>query len=262
MKLVQSWPKKGSGLLIGYAARAPLVHEDTELVERPGLSRRSILTGSLLLAGGALAGCQTAVGLPDQAELPDEDFDYASAYAALPDGDFTWPAINYKNFDESYLRQVVEYKTREMPGTIIVDPYNNYLYWTLGNKKALRYGIGVGRAGFDWSGEALVRVKREHPIWRPPREMIARKPSLERYWEKGYPPGLKNPLGARAMDLWQGPVDTLYRIHGTNQPSSIGKSVSSGCIRMWQQDVIDLFNRVPLRTKVVVLSEDPNADAA
>ncbi|MBG6158636.1 lipoprotein-anchoring transpeptidase ErfK/SrfK [Labrenzia sp. EL_159] len=237
------------------------LHENSILGKDGLVSRRTFLTGGLLLTGAVLAGCQTAVGLPDQAELPDENFDYATAYAALPDGEYTWPAINYKNFDESYLRQIVEYKTRERPGTIIVDPYNNYLYWTLGNKKALRYGIGVGRAGFDWSGEALIRVKREHPIWRPPREMIARKPSLERYWEKGYPPGLKNPLGARAMDLWQGPVDTLFRIHGTNKPSSIGKSVSSGCIRMWQQDVIDLFNRVPLRTKVVVLSKDPNAEA-
>jgi lipoprotein-anchoring transpeptidase ErfK/SrfK len=151
--------------------------------------------------------------------------------------------------------------TREKPGTVIVDPYHNFLYWTLGNKKALRYGIGVGRAGFAWSGEALIRVKRPHPIWRPPREMIARKPSLERYWEKGYPAGLKNPLGARAMDLWQGATDTLYRIHGTNQPNSIGKSVSSGCIRMWQQDVIDLYNRVPLRTKVVVLTKETDAEA-
>jgi lipoprotein-anchoring transpeptidase ErfK/SrfK len=227
------------------------------------INRRGFLAAGLLLTATGLAGCQSAglVGLPDQADLPDEQFDYAAAYAALPDGDFTWPAINYKNFDQKYWRQIVEYKTRERPGTIIVDPYNNFLYWTLGNGKALRYGIGVGKAGFAWSGEAKIRVKRPHPIWRPPREMIARKPSLERYWEKGYPPGLKNPLGARAMDLWQGSTDTLYRIHGTNKPNSIGKSVSSGCIRMWQQDVIDLFSRVPLQTKVIVLSKDPNADA-
>lgn len=226
-----------------------------------GFSRRSLLAGGLVVAAGALSGCQTleAVGLPDQPPLPDEEFDYASAYAKLPDGEFTWPAINYKSFDQKYWRQVVDFKTRERPGTIIVDPYNNFLYWVLPGRKALRYGIGVGRAGFDWSGEALIRVKRPHPLWRPPREMIARNPSLERYWEKGFPPGPRNPLGARAMDLWDGPVDTLYRIHGTNKPSSIGKSVSSGCIRMWQQDVIDLFDRVPLRTKVIVLTEEQAA---
>ncbi|WP_417684938.1 L,D-transpeptidase [Roseibium sp.] len=222
------------------------------------LSRRSFLTGSACLLAVSLAGCNTLgmPGLAGQDPLPAADFDYAKAYAALPDGEFTWPAINYKAFDPKFLRQVVDYKTREHAGTIIVDPYHNFLYWTLGGNKALRYGIGVGQAGFAWSGEAKIRVKREHPLWRPPREMIDRKPSLGRYWEKGFPPGLKNPLGARAMDLWQGSTDTLYRIHGTNDPSSIGKSVSSGCIRMWHQDVIDLFKRVPLHTKVIVLTKD------
>jgi len=220
-----------------------------------GVSRRGFLTGLAASSGLLVSGCYS-VGLHDQPDLPGEGFDYASAYAALPDGDYTWPAINYEAFDQKYWRQIVDYKSGEKPGTIIVDPYNNFLYWTLSPKKALRYGIGVGRAGFAWSGEALIRVKREHPIWRPPREMIARKPSLERYWENGMEPGLKNPLGARAMDLWQGRIDTLYRIHGTNKPNSIGKSVSSGCIRMWQQDVIDLFARVPLRTKVVVIGKE------
>lgn len=224
-----------------------------------GFSRRTLLTGAAVLFAAPLAGCYT-VGLPDQPPLPDETFDYAAAYATLPDGEFTWPAINYKAFDPIYLRQVVDYKSREKPGTIIVDPYNNFLYWTLTPKKALRYGIGVGRAGYAWSGDALIRVKRLHPIWRPPREMIARKPSLERYWKDGMKAGLRNPLGARAMDLWQGSTDTLYRIHGTSQPNSIGRSVSSGCIRMWHQDVIDLFERVPLRTKVIVLQKD-DADA-
>jgi len=221
------------------------------------LSRRSFVAAGVASLGLAVSGC-VSVGLPGQPPLPDEDFDYASAYAAKEDGEFTWPAINYQSFDQKYWRQVVEYRSREKPGTIIVDPYNRFLYWTLSNRKALRYGIGVGRSAFSWSGTALIRVKREHPIWRPPREMIARKPSLEKYWVDGFPPGLRNPLGARAMDLWQGSVDTLYRIHGTNSPNSIGKSVSSGCIRMWQQDVIDLFERVPLRTKVIVLDKDPN----
>lgn len=225
-------------------------------------SRRAFVRGALLLGATALSGCYT-VGLPGQPPLPDEEFDYAAAYAPLEDGDFTWPAINYKAFDREYWRQVVDYKSRQRPGTIIVDPYNKHLYWILSPSKALRYGIGVGKAGFAWSGEAQVRVKREHPIWRPPREMIARKPSLERYWEEGFPAGLKNPLGARAMDLWQGNRDTLYRIHGTPNPNSIGTNASSGCIRMWHQDVIDLYQRVPLRTKVIVLGkdEDENKEA-
>jgi lipoprotein-anchoring transpeptidase ErfK/SrfK len=226
---------------------------------RNPVSRRALLGGGLAMMAIPLSGCQSvgySVGLHGQPDLPDESFDYASAYAAWPDGDYTWPAINYKSFDRKFWRQVVDYKSHEKPGTIIVDPYNNFLYWTLSRKKALRYGIGVGRSGFAWSGEALIRVKREHPIWRPPQEMIARKPSLGRYWEKGMEPGLRNPLGARAMDLWQGPVDTLFRIHGTNKPSSIGTKASSGCIRMWQQDVIDLFSRVPLRTKVIVLTKE------
>ncbi|MEJ8473235.1 L,D-transpeptidase [Roseibium algae] len=220
-----------------------------------GVSRRFFVSGCFAAMTLPLAGCYTA-GLPGQPPLPDETFDYASAYAVWPDGDFTWPAINYQSFDRKYWRQVVDYKSGEKPGTIIVDPYNYFLYWILTPKTALRYGISVGRSGYAWSGDAMIRVKREHPRWRPPREMIARKPSLERYWKDGMGPGLKNPLGARAMDLWQGSRDTLFRIHGTSSPNSIGKSVSSGCIRMWHQDVIDLFERVPLRTKVIVLSKE------
>lgn len=225
-----------------------------------GLSRRLFVGGGLTALSATLAGCYS-VGLPNQPPLPDETFDYASAYAARADGDFTWPAVNYEAFDPKYWRQVADYTSPETPGTVIVDPYNNFLYWTLSRRKALRYGIGVGRAGFAWNGEALIRVKRVHPLWRPPREMIARRPSLEKYWEEGFPPGLKNPLGARAMDLWEGRVDTLYRIHGTPDPASIGRSVSSGCIRMWHQDAIDLFERVPLRTKVVVLTEEQAVSA-
>ncbi|NRG19510.1 L,D-transpeptidase [Rhizobiales bacterium] len=222
-------------------------------------SRRTLIIGAPL----ALTACQTAlVGLSNQPPLPDDEFDYELAYAAKEEDEFRIPAIDYKAFDRKFWRQVVDYDTRERAGTIVVDPYNNFLYWTLGRDRALRYGIGVGKAGFAWSGDAKVRVKRPWPIWRPPQEMIARRPELAKYWEEGYPRGPKNPLGARAMDLWQGSVDTLYRIHGTPEPSSIGRSVSSGCIRMWHQDVIDLYDRVPLHTKVVVLSEEASAKTA
>ena len=141
-------------------------------------------------------------------------------------------------------RQVVNYATREAPGTIIIDTPNTYLYLVLGNGQAMRYGIGVGRDGFTWSGTQTITKKAEWPDWTPPPEMIARQPYLPRQMAGG--PG--NPLGARAMYLG----GTVYRIHGTNQPQTIGQSVSSGCFRLVNPDVIDLFDRVPVGTKVVV----------
>ena len=147
-------------------------------------------------------------------------------------------------------RQVVNYATREAPGTIIVDTPNTYLYYVLGGGKAVRYGIGVGREGFTWSGVKSVERKAEWPDWIPPAEMIARQPYLPRWMAGG--PG--NPLGARAMYIG----GTIYRIHGTNQPSSIGKQVSSGCIRMLNEDVVDLYRRAHVGSKVVVLPGSPS----
>ena len=145
----------------------------------------------------------------------------------------------------AFRRQVVDYRTSEVPGTIIIDTPNTHLYLVLGNGKAIRYGIGVGRDGFTWSGTQTISRKAEWPDWTPPAEMIARQPYLPRYMAGG--PG--NPLGARAMYLG----NTIYRIHGTNDPSTIGGRVSSGCIRMTNEDVIDLYGRVNIGTKVVVL---------
>jgi lipoprotein-anchoring transpeptidase ErfK/SrfK len=142
-------------------------------------------------------------------------------------------------------RQVVDYRTSEAPGTIIIDTPNTYLYFVLGNGKAMRYGIGVGREGFTWSGTQTITKKAEWPDWTPPEEMIQRQPYLPRFMAGG--PG--NPLGARAMYLG----GTVYRIHGTNAPSTIGGRVSSGCIRLVNEDVIDLYSRVNVGTKVVVL---------
>jgi lipoprotein-anchoring transpeptidase ErfK/SrfK len=144
-----------------------------------------------------------------------------------------------------FRRQVVAYATREAPGTIIIDTPNTYLYYVLGNGQAVRYGIGVGRDGFTWSGVQSVTKKAEWPDWTPPPEMIARQPYLPRHMAGG--PG--NPLGARAMYLG----GTVYRIHGTNAPETIGKHVSSGCIRLTNEDVTDLYTRVNIGTKVVVL---------
>ena len=149
-------------------------------------------------------------------------------------------------------RQVVNYATREAPGTIIIDTPNTYLYYVLGNGQAIRYGIGIGRDGFTWSGTQTITKKAEWPAWTPPPEMIARQPYLPRHMAGG--PG--NPLGARAMYLG----GTIYRIHGTNAPETIGTRVSSGCLRLTNEDVSDLYSRVNVGTKVIVLPMDRRAD--
>ena len=144
-------------------------------------------------------------------------------------------------------RQIVSYASNEPTGTIIIDPEHTFLYLTLGAGRAMRYGIGVGREGFEWSGSETIARKSEWPDWIPPAAMIARQPYLPRWIGGG--PG--NPLGARALYLG----NTDYRIHGTNDPSSIGKHMSSGCIRLLNADVIDLYNRVQVGTKVIVLPD-------
>jgi lipoprotein-anchoring transpeptidase ErfK/SrfK len=144
-----------------------------------------------------------------------------------------------------FKRQIVDYRTSEVPGTIVIDTPNTYLYLVLGNGRAMRYGIGVGREGFTWSGTQNVTKKAEWPDWTPPPEMIERQPYLPRFMAGG--PG--NPLGARAMYLG----GSVYRIHGTNDPSTIGHRVSSGCIRLTNGDVADLYSHVNVGTKVVVL---------
>lgn len=153
-----------------------------------------------------------------------------------------------------FRRKQVAFQTKEAPGTIIVDPQSKYLYLVLNNVRAMRYGIGVGRQGFEWSGEAVIRRKAKWPRWTPPKEMVERD-ALAAEWAGGMPGGPTNPLGARALYLFQGDVDTLYRIHGTFQPQTIGTAVSSGCIRMINADVADLYERIKIGAKVVVLSD-------
>jgi lipoprotein-anchoring transpeptidase ErfK/SrfK len=148
--------------------------------------------------------------------------------------------------DPIYLRQVVVYPTSERSGTIVVDTRSHFLYFVLGDGRALRYCIGVAKSGFEWKGTHQVSRKAEWPSWTPPAEMLQRRPELPRFMEGGE----NNPLGARALYLGS----TLYRIHGTNEPWSIGQNVSSGCIRMTNADVIDLYERVKLHSKVVVIS--------
>jgi lipoprotein-anchoring transpeptidase ErfK/SrfK len=152
-----------------------------------------------------------------------------------------------------FRRQVVAYNGSEAPGTVIIDTPNTFLYLVMGNGRALRYGIGVGRDGFRWSGVQHITKKAEWPDWTPPAEMIARQPYLPRFMAGGP----TNPLGARAMYLG----NTIYRIHGTNAPSTIGQRVSSGCIRLTNEDVTDLASRVNVGTKVIVINADSRAEA-
>jgi lipoprotein-anchoring transpeptidase ErfK/SrfK len=158
----------------------------------------------------------------------------------------------------NYRREDVEFITLEPRGTILIDPVSHFLYLVQGGNKARRYGIGVGGEGYGWSGVAIVRSKQEWPDWYPNKEIIQRQPQLTTRLKtlqggQGVPGGAENPLGARALYLWQDNKDTLYRIHGTNEPWTIGQNVSSGCIRLNNDDVIDLYNRTPVGTKVVVL---------
>jgi hypothetical protein len=159
-----------------------------------------------------------------------------------------------KELPSQFRRTLVDYYTREPAGTIVVDTPNTYLYFVLGNGKALRYGIGVGREGFTWSGSEKVSRMAEWPDWNPPEQMIERQPYLPRFMAGGD----GNPLGARALYLG----DTLFRIHGTNQPSTIGTFVSSGCIRLTNEDITDLYRRVKVGTRVVVLSAKGDGTAA
>ena len=151
-------------------------------------------------------------------------------------------------------KEIVPYQTSERPGTIIINTSERRLYYVLGDGQAIRYGVGVGRQGFQWSGVAKIGAKREWPAWHPPAEMIERElVQYGRQLPSRMEGGPGNPLGARALYLYQGSKDTLYRIHGTNDPRSIGQATSSGCIRMLNEEVIDLYNRVNMGAKVIVV---------
>jgi lipoprotein-anchoring transpeptidase ErfK/SrfK len=181
---------------------------------------------------------------------------FPDAYGKTVDDGFQLPAIPIQKLDKKFHRQVVSFDTKESPGTVIVNTRERFLYYVLSGGKAVRYGIGVGKQGFAWSGTAYVAWKQEWPSWHPPKEMATRKPEVAKYVEDGMNPGVSNPLGARAMYLFNDKgQDTLFRLHGTPEWSSIGTAASSGCIRLINQDVIDLYSRVrPGRnTKVVVI---------
>ncbi|HEX3935890.1 MAG TPA: L,D-transpeptidase [Xanthobacteraceae bacterium] len=197
---------------------------------------------TLLVSVGLLAGALALSPVSASAQA----FPSMSQYA--PQADQSGNAASDDGLASSLRRQVVNYSSDEPAGTIVIDTPHAFLYLVLGGGKAMRYGIGVGREGFTWSGTETIVRKAEWPDWIPPTEMVARQPYLPRFVAGG--PG--NPLGARAMYLG----NTDYRIHGTNDPSSIGKHMSSGCIRLLNADVIDLYSRVGIGTKVVVLPSD------
>ena len=189
---------------------------------------------------------------------PGAERQFAALYGRVDGEPYPIPGVRLTDVDPAYLRRAVNYPTSEPAGTIIVDPQNHYLYLVQGGGQAIRYGVGVGRQGFGWSGVATIHDKQQWPDWYPPKEMLDRQPELRRQMSElqsgiGMPGGPRNPLGARAMYLWQNNKDTLFRIHGTFEPWTIGKSVSSGCIRMINQDVLDLYERTPVGAKVVVL---------
>jgi lipoprotein-anchoring transpeptidase ErfK/SrfK len=212
-------------------------------------SRKAITFGVLAIGTLALSGAVSAAPLPLFPFIIPPPFQSPEQQPqAAPEENTNSPV----ELPARLKRQVVSYPTREAAGTVIIDTPHTYLYYVLPGGRAIRYGIGVGRDGFTWSGVQSVTKKAEWPDWTPPPEMIARQPYLPRHMAGG--PG--NPLGARAMYLG----GTVYRIHGTNAPETIGTHVSSGCIRLTNEDVSDLYTRVNVGTKVIVLPMDRHAE--
>lgn len=215
------------------------------------MDRRAFLGGAVGVAGMGLAG-QAMAQTPARPNLTVPVFEGpASLYAARVDGGHSLPAIPYEKIDPRFLRRVVISPSLERPGTVLVDTTAHFLYYIVEGGKAIRYGVSLGKAGFDWTGTANIQFKKAWPVWTPPPEMIKRKPELAQY-AKGMPPGPQSPLGARALYLFKNGRDTMYRLHGTPEWSSIGKNASSGCVRMLNQDVIDLHSRVSGPTPVLV----------
>jgi lipoprotein-anchoring transpeptidase ErfK/SrfK len=196
----------------------------------------------------AVASEPAAVPSP---ERPAVKPDYPLIYADLDDSDYHLPAISHALVDQRYLRQEVDYKSDEPAGSIVVDTKSKFLYFILKDDRAIRYGVSLGAQGRAWKGRAIIQWKRKWPTWTPTTSMIGRNPKLEQ-WKQGMPAGLSNPLGARALYIFQDGQDTLYRIHGSPEWQSIGKNASSGCVRMFNQDVIDLYDRVKGKAILVV----------
>jgi lipoprotein-anchoring transpeptidase ErfK/SrfK len=211
------------------------------------LSRRSFLVGSALGLGTVgLGGCATTDG--NGMSLAEA----TKIYGPVPDKRFPIPAADISKVDPRFYRRTVRYETNEVPGTIIVDPRNYYVYRIERDGIATRYGANVGRDGFRWSGNAYVGRKAEWPTWTPPKEMIRRQPEAGR-WARGMPGGLDNPLGARTLYLYQNGAYTLYTIYASSDVESIGSGITSGCVGLLTQDMMHLYDRTSVKTKVIVL---------
>ncbi|WP_427025665.1 L,D-transpeptidase [Aureimonas ureilytica] len=224
---------------------------------RARLSRRAFLVGgSTLFLGGCVTAQTPAPALLPSVPAPPPPLPAAVPlmYRAAEGEPFEVAAVDPTKIPERYWRREVPFVTSEAPGTVIVDTQAKHLYHVRPGGTAMRYGIGVGREGFSWEGRAVIAYKRRWPRWTPPDSMVARQPELRPYSiaNGGMDPGPRNPLGARALYIHQNGADTLYRLHGTFQPWSIGKAVSSGCIRLLNQDVIHLFDEVRDGSPIVV----------
>lgn len=248
-------------------SKFPLLPASPENAERESaLSRRAVLAG--LGAAALTAGC-TGAGI----EMPALQLDAMSTgairpqisvdkditkpdlmYASFQDEGFIVPAVPYKKVKPEWRRQIVVDPTGEAPGTIVVRVSERHLYWVQPGGDAVRYGVGVGKDGFLWSGRGVIQYTKKWPTWTPPKEMIARKPEVAK-WANGQPGGLTNPLGARALYIFTNGQDSGYRVHGSPEWWSIGTQASSGCIRLMNQDIVDLYNRVvsaPGKVPIVV----------
>ncbi|MFN7009693.1 MAG: L,D-transpeptidase family protein [Allorhizobium sp.] len=230
------------------------------------VSRRTFLSLSAVGAASLLAGCAssgsaarnavTPIGARGPADLPPPagSAELDAMYGEIYDGGYVIPAVPYRKIDPRYYRQRVVDPTGQPPGTIVVDTPSRFLYLVESGGTAMRYGVGIGREGFAWQGTGVIQWRQKWPKWTPPEEMIGRQPELAKYSAAngGMPPGLNNPLGARALYIFQNGEDTLYRLHGSPEWNSIGKAVSSGCVRLMNQDIIDLYERVPTKAKILV----------
>lgn len=223
------------------------------------MDRRGFLLGGASVSALALAGCA-----PDpkiEARIAQRNAQnaawthYERVYGLKLDERFPLPAVDLRLVKPRFFRREVPNKTGAPPGTMVVDTSEFYLYWTQNDGTAMRYGVGIGKAGFSWSGRGRIQWKQVWPKWTPPAEMIEREPELEEFSAAngGMPPGLTNPLGARALYIFQDGRDTLYRVHGSPEASSIGKAVSSGCVRLLNQDIVDLYSRVPKGSPILVV---------
>jgi len=227
-----------------------MARPDMNLLARfQGITRRLMVPAAMAI----LAGCTTTSSTPTPVAFsPQVNPAAVQAYAAPTNEPYNVDAIDVADIDPKYLRQVVDFPTTEPAGTIVVDPHERFLYLVREHGKAVRYGVGVGKAGLEFTGTATVEYKKKWPRWTPTSAMVQREPARYKPWQKGMDGGSRNPLGARALYLFKNGKDTLFRIHGTTEPETIGKAVSSGCIRMVNQDIIDLYSRVPDGSKVVV----------